>query len=145
MKNMATAIVVFALAAAGALAQTGGTGIAPSQDATGANERLLEELRQITEEAERNRSASTGVIGQLRDLARRYAWPWNRLIASDEFDDRNFTQNPAWTVISGTFTPLPMASLFRATRRRQRQRHNRILLPIQMTSELRSSEPYSRV
>jgi hypothetical protein len=105
MKNMATAIVVFALAAAGALAQTGGTGIAPSQDATGANERLLEELRQITEEAERNRSASTGVIGQLRDLARRYAWPWNRLIASDEFDDRNFTQNPAWTVISGTFTP----------------------------------------
>ena len=45
------------------------------------------------------------MIGQLRDLARRYAWPWNRLIASDGFDDGNFTQNPAWTVISGTFTP----------------------------------------
>ena len=105
MKKMAAAIVVFALAATGALAQTGGTGIASSQDANGANERLLEELRQVTDEAERNRSASADVIGQLRDLARRYAWPWNRLIASDEFDDGNFTQNPVWTVISGSFTP----------------------------------------
>lgn len=102
MKRSLAGLILFGLAAGSALVQTGG---ALGQEANSANERLLEELRLITDDAERNRSASTAVIGQLRDLGRRYAWPWNRQIASDEFDDGNFTQNPAWTVVSGTFTP----------------------------------------
>lgn len=105
MKYIAAAAIILAVIATGATAQIGGTGLATSQDSNSANERLLEELRLITDEAERNRSASIGVLEQLRDLARRYAWPWNRLIVSDGFDDGNFTQNPNWTVISGSFTP----------------------------------------
>jgi len=105
MKNMTLAIIALALTATGAFAQTGGTGFPPTQTPNTANDRLLEELRMLADEAERNRSASTGVIDQLRDIARRYAWPWNRLIVSDGFDDGNITQNPTWTVISGSFTP----------------------------------------
>ncbi len=105
MKIVAATIIAIGTAASPALAQSGGAEFGSSQQASVANEQLLEELRQITDDAERNRSASMGLIAQLRDLARRYAWPWSRLIVSDDFDDGNFTQNPAWTVISGTFTP----------------------------------------
>lgn len=104
MKRIALATIALALAATGASAQTGGNGFTPTQVPNTANERLLQELRLLANEAENNRSASTGVIDQLRDMARRYSWPWNRLIVSDGFDDGNFTQNPAWTVISGSFT-----------------------------------------
>jgi len=100
--RLVTGLVVFTLAMGSASAQTVGTS---AQQANTANESLLEELQQITAEAEQNRSASALVIEQLRDLARRYAWPWNRLIASDAFDDGNHTQNPVWTVVSGNFTP----------------------------------------
>ena len=105
MKRIAATTMIFAATVTGTLAQTGGTGIITSQEPNSANERLLEELRLLADEAERNRSASTGVLEQLRDLTRRYAWPWNRLIVSDEFGDGNFTENPAWTVISGSFAP----------------------------------------
>jgi len=94
--------LVFGVAAGAALAQTGG---ASAPQANTANERLLEELGQITDDAERNRTASTGIIVQLRDLARRYAWPWSRQIISDSFEDGNYSANPAWTVVSGAFTP----------------------------------------
>ena len=49
MKRMAAAIVVIAVAANLALAQTGGTGITPAQQANVENEQLLQELRQIAD------------------------------------------------------------------------------------------------
>lgn len=62
--------LLLVLASGPALAQSLG---APTQQASTANERLLEELQQIIDQAEQNRSASTLLIEQLRDLARRYA------------------------------------------------------------------------
>ena len=84
-----------------ALAQTGNP--FRGGEANDADAALVEELSELTDEAERTNSASAGVISELRDLIRRYSRPWEELIVSDSFEDGNYTQNPRWTVVSGTF------------------------------------------
>ena len=64
MMKLSVAALALILAAGGAaLAQV------PAQP----NDRLLEELRRVTDEAERTRAASPAFVTTLRDLARRYA------------------------------------------------------------------------
>ncbi len=79
---------------------------AAPQAAPGANEtvgRMLDELGKLIDEAERARAADPRFISDLRDLARRYAWPWRRRIAFDDFADGNIFAGPAWRIVSGDF------------------------------------------
>ena len=95
MMKLSVAALALVLAAGGAaLAQV------PAQP----NDRLLEELRRVTDEAERTRAASPAFVTTLRDLARRYARPWSRSIVSETFADGDYTRNPVWTVEAGRFT-----------------------------------------
>lgn len=68
-----------------------------------AMERMLKELDRLVNEAERARAADPRFISDLRNLARRYAWPWNRRIAFDDFSDGNIGTAPAWRIVSGEF------------------------------------------
>jgi hypothetical protein len=63
----------------------------------------LDELRDITDQAEQTRAADRSVITQLRDLIRRYDWPWRVALFSDDFRDGNFDVNPRWRVAMGNF------------------------------------------
>ncbi len=63
----------------------------------------LDDLRGITDEAERTRAADRSVIAQLRDLIRRYDWPWRVALFSDDFRDGDFNRDPAWRVAMGNF------------------------------------------
>lgn len=63
----------------------------------------LDDLRGITDEAERTRAADRSVITQLRDVIRRYDWPWRVALFSDDFRDGNFDRAPAWRVAMGSF------------------------------------------
>ena len=63
----------------------------------------LDDLRGITDEAERTRAANRSVIAQLRDVIRRYDWPWRVALFSDDFRDGNFDKAPAWRVVMGNF------------------------------------------
>ena len=63
----------------------------------------LDDLRGITDEAERTRAADRSVIAQLRDLIQRYDWPWPVALFSDDFRDGDFDRAPAWRVATGNF------------------------------------------
>lgn len=78
----------------------------PAQTAAPSNEtveRMLGELGKMIDEAERARAADPRFLSDLRDLARRYAWSWNRRIAFDDFSDGNVSVAPAWKIVNGDF------------------------------------------
>lgn len=64
---------------------------------------MVKELRSLTREAERQRAADPVFLSDLKDLARRYSWPWNKLVVFDDFRDGNLSHNPPWKVVSGSF------------------------------------------
>ncbi len=67
-------------------------------------QKLVDELRALTEEADRNRAADPRFLRDLRGLARRYDYPWRVRLISDDFGDGDYTANPAWAAAAGQFT-----------------------------------------
>lgn len=59
-------------------------------------QQLINELKQLTDQAERDRSASYRFIDQLRDLTSRYDAPWRKQVLYDDFSDGELTRNPSW-------------------------------------------------
>lgn len=68
---------------------------------------LLKELERLTSEAERGRAADPRFLADLKDLARRYSWPWHKLVVLDDFQDGDYSRNPQWVVSSGSFAVRP--------------------------------------
>ncbi len=61
-------------------------------------QKLTDELTRLVDEAERGRAADPRLLRDLRDLARRYAWPWRQKVLTDNFSDGELARNPAWSV-----------------------------------------------
>ncbi len=64
---------------------------------------LIDELRRLTDEADRARAADPVFLRDLRALASRYDNPWRQRLVSDDFRDGEFASNPQWIVGSGEF------------------------------------------
>lgn len=63
-----------------------------------AAQRLVDELNRLVDEAEKARAADPVFLRDLRDLARRYDWPWSVRVLSDDWSDGDATRNPAWQI-----------------------------------------------
>lgn len=72
----------------------------PNQDQLQA---LTEELRRLVDEAARARAANPRFLDDLRALADRYGNPWPEALVQEDFQDRDYTANPAWVIASGQF------------------------------------------
>ncbi|TVO69543.1 hypothetical protein [Sedimenticola selenatireducens] len=64
---------------------------------------LVDQLREITEKARKERAADRWLLNELEDLVSRHDWPWRNELLNEDFSDGNYNQNPAWNVISGQF------------------------------------------
>ncbi len=70
---------------------------------SGEIQELIDELRRLTDEADRARAADPVFLRDLRSLASRYDNPWRQRLVEDNFRDGEFRANPAWTVSTGEF------------------------------------------
>jgi hypothetical protein len=63
---------------------------------------LVDELKDVIQKAEKTRT-DPSVIQRLRELVRRYDWPWRVALLNDDFHDGDYTANPSWVVDKGDF------------------------------------------
>jgi len=64
---------------------------------------LVDELKELIQKSERDPRADQRMTRQLRDLVRRYDWPWRVALLHDDFRDGDFAYNPAWIARGGDF------------------------------------------
>jgi hypothetical protein len=64
---------------------------------------LVDQLKELIRTAEQDRRSNPATTKQLRDLVRRYDWPWRVSLIYDDFRDGEYTYNPRWIVNNGEF------------------------------------------
>jgi hypothetical protein len=63
----------------------------------------VDHLKELIRGAEQDRRSNPSITKQLRDLVRRYDWPWKVSLLYDDFRDGDYTYNPRWVVNHGEF------------------------------------------
>ena len=81
-----------------------------SSDVARTQERV-DQLKEVIRGAEQDRRSSLSITRQLKDLVRRYDWPWRVAVLHDDFRDGDYTYNPRWIVRSGDFRVVRGAGL----------------------------------
>jgi hypothetical protein len=71
---------------------------AQAQPVTNPAQGLVDELNKLVDEAAAAQAADPNFLRDLRDLARRFDWPWRNRVLFDDFSDGNVNANPVWTV-----------------------------------------------
>ena len=64
---------------------------------------FTDKLNKLIDDAEKAKAADPIFLKDLRALANTYSAPALRTIFSDTFEDGDFTQGPAWNVVSGAY------------------------------------------
>jgi hypothetical protein len=75
----------------------------PGQVGVARTQELVDHLKDVIREAEQDRRSNPATTRQLRDLVRRYDWPWRVSLLFDDFSDGDFTYEPRWIVNNGEF------------------------------------------
>ena len=77
----------------------------------GRTQELVDHLKEVIREAEQERRSSLSITKQLKDLIRRYDWPWRVSLLYDDFRDGDYTYDPRWFVKNGEFRVVRGAGL----------------------------------
>jgi hypothetical protein len=96
-------VVVLAIVFTVAPVLTGRAQMDPGQGGEARSQELVDHLKKVIREAEQDQRSSPSVARQLRDLVRRYDWPWRVSLLFDDFSDGDFTYDPRWIVNHGEF------------------------------------------
>jgi hypothetical protein len=75
----------------------------PTSAGEARTQELVDQLKELLRAAEQERRTSPAVTKQMRDLVRRYDFPWRVTLLYDDFRDGDYTYNPRWTVSHGEF------------------------------------------
>jgi hypothetical protein len=75
----------------------------PGQGGGARTQELVDHLKEVIREAEQDRRSNLSITRQVRDLVRRYDWPWRVSLLFDDFRDGDFTYDPRWIVNHGEF------------------------------------------
>jgi len=76
---------------------------APGPSDSDRTQQLVDQLKDVIRGAEQQRGSNQPMVRQLRDLVRRYDWPWRVSLLYDDFRDGDYTYNPRWVVDNGEF------------------------------------------
>src|SRR5437870_1047356 len=75
----------------------------PGPGRDGQTQELVDQLKEVIRGVEQDRRSNPSMTKQLRDLVRRYDWPWRVSLLHDDFRDGDYTYNPSWVVSNGDF------------------------------------------
>ena len=75
----------------------------PGSAAASRTQELVDQLKELIRVAERDQRSSPLLTKQLRELVRRYDWPWKVALLHDDFRDGDYTYDPSWIVSNGDF------------------------------------------
>ncbi len=75
------------------------------------SQELVDELLALADRGQRAGAAQPWFLAELRALARGYHWPWRVEVLRDDFRDGDFSANPAWTAVAGSFSVDPNLGL----------------------------------
>ena len=75
----------------------------PGSAAGSRTQELVDQIKELIRGAERDQRSSPWLTKQLRELVRRYDWPWKVSLLHDDFRDGDYTYDPSWIVSSGDF------------------------------------------
>jgi hypothetical protein len=64
---------------------------------------LVDHLKELIRGAEKDQRSNPWLSKQLRELVRRYDWPWRVSLLHDDFRDGDYTYDPSWIVSNGDF------------------------------------------
>jgi hypothetical protein len=104
----------------------------PGSAAASRTQELVDQLKELIRGAERDQRSSPLLTKQLRELVRRYDWPWKVALLHDDFRDGDYTYDPSWIVSNGDFRIMRGAGLrtaFDTTRQGRRLVDRRVENP----------------
>ena len=72
---------------------------------------IVDQLKEVIQRLERSRNPDPVALQQLRDLVRRYDWPWRTRLLSTDFSDSNYRLESSWVIDQGDFRVVRGAGL----------------------------------
>jgi len=113
-------------------------------------QQLINELKSLTNQAERDRTASFRFIDQLRELTARFDRPRGKRIIFDNFTDGELQRNPAWNSNSRNFRVTRNIGLLtqlnptQADQPATRPNREQLLLGMLLEGALKNQQPASQ-
>ncbi|MCW8963270.1 MAG: hypothetical protein OQL16_05685 [Gammaproteobacteria bacterium] len=66
-------------------------------------QKMIDELNQLINDAEKDRAADRRFLQDLRDVVNQYDWPWRKILLEEDFTDGSIQKKSSWKIISGDF------------------------------------------